>query len=426
MARAVEELSPERLRSSFRDALHGSFSFLGDARAHRAGEGDQGRQIGRIRCVPMPRAEPRDRTMAYLRCPNCGLTMFDRNPLTSPRHCPRCARRNGASIELERTRGSGSPPPPRGCPVRPAECCARCLDSLRITVCQSLVGWPGDLAPTTIEGDHGNRIALVLSAILIVGLLVDLTTSAACAGPAAAKKKKKGARRDAQGDRQEEERQEEEEVRGEDDDAGARSTTALTISPASFAYPDVQHGTCSAPPDADCTLQTLHRHQHAAEQLRAGSRRLSTSRRTTRSPGDPPGSASSAERLSRSAPAPAGTCAVTVYFRPTSDASASSPIRRCSTLRGDARRSAMRRRRSPGTGIGTRARSGRARESAPPAVCGAERSNCRQRPGSQRDRRDVEEDVGPRDPARGVARGKRGARRGRGPVPGADRGAVDL
>jgi hypothetical protein len=41
--------------------------------------------------------------MAYLKCPNCGLTMFDRNPLTSPRHCPRCARRDGASIELERT-----------------------------------------------------------------------------------------------------------------------------------------------------------------------------------------------------------------------------------------------------------------------------------------------------------------------------------
>jgi ketosteroid isomerase-like protein len=40
--------------------------------------------------------------MSYLSCPSCGLTMFDRNPLTSPRHCPRCARRNGASIELER------------------------------------------------------------------------------------------------------------------------------------------------------------------------------------------------------------------------------------------------------------------------------------------------------------------------------------
>jgi ssDNA-binding Zn-finger/Zn-ribbon topoisomerase 1 len=40
--------------------------------------------------------------MAYLNCPKCGLTMFDRNPLTSPRHCPRCARRRGVSIELER------------------------------------------------------------------------------------------------------------------------------------------------------------------------------------------------------------------------------------------------------------------------------------------------------------------------------------
>jgi hypothetical protein len=40
--------------------------------------------------------------MTYLRCPGCGLTMFDRNPLASPRHCPRCARRRGASVELER------------------------------------------------------------------------------------------------------------------------------------------------------------------------------------------------------------------------------------------------------------------------------------------------------------------------------------
>ena len=40
--------------------------------------------------------------MTYLNCPKCGLTLFDRNPLTSPRHCPRCARRGGAPIELER------------------------------------------------------------------------------------------------------------------------------------------------------------------------------------------------------------------------------------------------------------------------------------------------------------------------------------
>jgi hypothetical protein len=45
--------------------------------------------------------------MAYLNCPKCGLTMFDRNPLTSPRHCPRCARRGGTPIELERVTTSG-------------------------------------------------------------------------------------------------------------------------------------------------------------------------------------------------------------------------------------------------------------------------------------------------------------------------------
>jgi hypothetical protein len=39
--------------------------------------------------------------VSYLNCPSCGLTLFDRNPLTSPRHCPRCARR-GARVEFER------------------------------------------------------------------------------------------------------------------------------------------------------------------------------------------------------------------------------------------------------------------------------------------------------------------------------------
>jgi DNA-directed RNA polymerase subunit RPC12/RpoP len=39
--------------------------------------------------------------MSYLRCPTCGLTMFDRNPLSSPLNCPRCSRRRLA-VELER------------------------------------------------------------------------------------------------------------------------------------------------------------------------------------------------------------------------------------------------------------------------------------------------------------------------------------
>jgi hypothetical protein len=39
--------------------------------------------------------------MSYLRCPDCGLTMFDRNPLSSPVNCPRCSRRSSAVL-LER------------------------------------------------------------------------------------------------------------------------------------------------------------------------------------------------------------------------------------------------------------------------------------------------------------------------------------
>jgi hypothetical protein len=39
--------------------------------------------------------------MAYLNCPRCNVTIFDRNPLASPRNCPRCARR-GSTVELER------------------------------------------------------------------------------------------------------------------------------------------------------------------------------------------------------------------------------------------------------------------------------------------------------------------------------------
>jgi uncharacterized Zn finger protein (UPF0148 family) len=38
--------------------------------------------------------------VSYLSCPKCGLTLFDRNPLTSPRNCPRCARR-ALTVELE-------------------------------------------------------------------------------------------------------------------------------------------------------------------------------------------------------------------------------------------------------------------------------------------------------------------------------------
>jgi endogenous inhibitor of DNA gyrase (YacG/DUF329 family) len=38
--------------------------------------------------------------VSYLTCPSCGLTVFERNPLTSPRRCPRCARR-AREVDLE-------------------------------------------------------------------------------------------------------------------------------------------------------------------------------------------------------------------------------------------------------------------------------------------------------------------------------------
>jgi hypothetical protein len=40
--------------------------------------------------------------MAYLRCPGCGTTYFDRNPLTVPHRCPRCAVSAGETVELVR------------------------------------------------------------------------------------------------------------------------------------------------------------------------------------------------------------------------------------------------------------------------------------------------------------------------------------
>lgn len=40
--------------------------------------------------------------MAYLACPSCGTTFFDRNPLAPRDHCPRCVARRGVRVELER------------------------------------------------------------------------------------------------------------------------------------------------------------------------------------------------------------------------------------------------------------------------------------------------------------------------------------
>jgi hypothetical protein len=41
--------------------------------------------------------------LSYLSCPGCGTTYFDRNPLTAPHRCPRCAISQGKTVELIRS-----------------------------------------------------------------------------------------------------------------------------------------------------------------------------------------------------------------------------------------------------------------------------------------------------------------------------------
>ena len=60
--------------------------------------------------------------MAYLRCPGCGMTVFDRNPLAAPRQCARCASRRGLIVELERVPplgGGAAASVLRGSPAQP-------------------------------------------------------------------------------------------------------------------------------------------------------------------------------------------------------------------------------------------------------------------------------------------------------------------
>src|SRR5687768_14323138 len=66
---------------------------------HSAPRGGTGQAAGRV--VPMQHSPWRS-SMAYLRCPECGITVFDRNPLVSPGRCPRCAVRGDTEIYLER------------------------------------------------------------------------------------------------------------------------------------------------------------------------------------------------------------------------------------------------------------------------------------------------------------------------------------
>jgi hypothetical protein len=171
-----------------------------------------------------------------------------------------------------------------------------------------------------------NRIALLASALLIVGLLAGLTTSASAGsgdpGATAAKKKKKkvcpaGTHKVVVKKKNGKKKKTCVPNALPGPTAPTPTATTLTISPATFAYPDVDHGTCSAPPDADCVEQafTVTNTSGAASGVPA------TTLVETQNPipGDPPGFVVSTNTCT-AALAPGGTCTVTAYFKPTSNA----------------------------------------------------------------------------------------------------------
>jgi hypothetical protein len=88
------------------------------------------------------------------------------------------------------------------------------------------------------------------------------------------------------------------------------ATTTLSISPASFSFPDTQHGTQSDPQPF-----TVTNTGGAASGIPAAS----ITETNNPIPGDPPGFAVSANTCTAALP-PAGTCVVSVRFQPTSNA----------------------------------------------------------------------------------------------------------
>jgi hypothetical protein len=170
-----------------------------------------------------------------------------------------------------------------------------------------------------------NRIALVVSAMLMVGLLVGLTTSASAGagGPSAAKAEKvkcaKGSHKKALKKKNGKKRFKC--VANQPPTPPVTPggpTAALAISPTSFTYPDTGHNTCSAPPDPDCTVQafTVTNVGGSASGVPA----IAITEINNPIPGDPPGFVVSATTCAAAVP-PGGSCVVGVYFKPNSNAS---------------------------------------------------------------------------------------------------------
>jgi hypothetical protein len=174
-----------------------------------------------------------------------------------------------------------------------------------------------------LSGTNGKRSLGLIAVMLLVGLLLAaLTTAPAGAGGSsatAAKKKKKTCPAGTQKVTVKKHGKKKKKcvpipVTPAPTPAG---TATLTISPTSFTYPNVQHGTCSAPPDADCTVKafTVTNTGTGASGVPA----TSIVEVNNPIPGDHPGFVISSNTCTAAVP-PGGSCTVSAYFKPTSNA----------------------------------------------------------------------------------------------------------
>ncbi len=159
-----------------------------------------------------------------------------------------------------------------------------------------------------------NRLALVVSAMLIVGLLAGLTTSASSGAGAPGAKTKKKKKKCPAGTHKVVVKKHGKKKRKCVPDATptpgpALPAAVLTINPASFTYADTQHGDKSAPKKFTVTN---------AGGSASGVPTSSITEVNNPIPGDPPGFAVSANTCT-AALAPGGTCTVSVRFQPTSN-----------------------------------------------------------------------------------------------------------
>jgi hypothetical protein len=175
-----------------------------------------------------------------------------------------------------------------------------------------------------------NRIAFVVSAILMVGLLVGLTTSASAGagdpGATSAKKKKKVCPAGTHKVVVKKKNGKRKKTCVADTPVTPTTPTTpttpgppttLAINPTTFTYPTIQHGACTTPPDADCTVQTFTVTNTGVNP--SGIPATTIVETNNPIPGDPSGFVVSTNTCT-AALAPAGTCTVGVYFRPTSNA----------------------------------------------------------------------------------------------------------